>query len=231
MVIIVNKTNLFKKIIHAFLIFILFSYSWIFQLIPVILFNLDVEKLNSKTGVILTTFSSLVLGTILFFIYKKDIIKEFKTFKNNFGNNFDIGAKYWFFGLVLMISFNTIIMKVLSGGQAANEQAVQGMITALPGLMLINAGVLAPWSEELVFRKSIKEIFNNKWLYATVAGLLFGLAHVVGQTSSWIDWLFILPYGSLGFSFALSYYDTDSIFTPIMFHVIHNVALVIFSII
>lgn len=226
-----NKENLFKNIGKALLIFLLFDYSWIFQLIPVLIFNLDIEKLSDKTGVVLIGFSSLVLGIILFLIFRKDIIKEFKKFKEAFWKNFDVGVKCWLFGLVAMIVFNTIIMNVLSGGQAANEEAVQSMISSLPGLMLINAGLLAPWNEELIFRKSIRNIFTNKWFYVIVSGLLFGLAHVLGQTQTWTDWLYILPYGSLGCAFAVSYYDTDTIFTPIIFHIIHNVVLIIISII
>ena len=226
-----ERKNLIKNIGHAILIFLLFNYSWIFQLIPVMAFNLDVEKVSAKAEVAIIAFASFALGVILFLIYRKDIIEEFKKFKNNFWKNFDIGVKCWFFGLVAMIIFNTFIMNVLSGGQAANEETVQGMISALPWLMLINAGFLAPWNEELVFRKSIKKIFNNKWLYVTVSGLLFGLAHVLGQASVWTDWLYILPYGSLGAAFAISYYDTDTVFTPVMFHVIHNVVLIILSII
>lgn len=226
-----NKKDLLKNIGNAILIFLLFEYSWMFQLIPVLLFNLDVEKLSDKVSVMLTAFSSLVLGIVLFFIFRKDIIKEAKKFKENFGKNFDTGVKYWLFGLLAMIIFNNIIMNVLSGGQAANEETVQGMISTLPWLMLINAGFLAPWCEELIFRKSIRNIFKNKWFYVFVSGLLFGLAHVLGQTSVWTDWLYILPYGSLGCAFAASYYDTDTIFTPILFHVIHNVVLIVMAII
>ena len=86
-------------------------------------------------------------------------------------------------------------------------------------------------SKSYVYSTEIKNIFNNKWFYAGLSGLLFGLAHVVGQTSVWTDWLYILPYGSLGFAFALSYHKTDSIFTPIVFHTLHNVVLIIISII
>lgn len=231
MVIIVERKNLLKNIGHAVLIFLLFNYSWLFQLIPIIGLNLDVEKLSDKSEVLLTCFASLMCGMVLFFIYKNDIIEEFKKFKNKFLDNFDVGVKYWFFGLLTMIGCNLLITKVFSGGGAANEDAVQGMISALPFVMLINAGFLAPWCEELVFRKSIKKIFNNKWLYVLVSGVLFGLAHVLGQTSTWTDWLYMLSYGGLGAAFAASYYDTDTVFTPILFHTLHNVVLIIISII
>lgn len=225
-----NKENLVKNIGKIFLIFLLFNYSWMFQLIPVMLFNLNVEKLSDSTQVLLSGFSSLVLAIVLFFIFRKDIISEFKKFKNKFWDNFDIGVKHYFIGLVLMIGSNILINNLFGGDGANNEDAVQSMITTLPWMMLITAGFLAPWSEELIFRKNIRNIFKNKWFYATISGLLFGFAHVVGQTNNFVDWLFIIPYGSLGFFFATSYYDTDTIFTPIMFHMLHNVVLILTSI-
>ena len=225
-----NKKNLIENIGKAFLIFLLFNYSWLFQLIPVLLFNINLDKVSDTTQVLLSGFSSIVLAVILFFIFRKDIIKEFNKFRKKFWDNFDIGIKNYFIGLVIMIVSNILINKVFGGAGANNEEAVQGMITTLPWAMLITAGFLAPWSEELIFRKNIRNIFKNKWFYASVSGLLFGLAHVLGQTNNFVDWLFIIPYGSLGFFFATSYYDTDTIFTPIFFHMIHNIVLILSSI-
>ena len=217
--------------IKALLIFLLFDFSWMFQVLAAIGLGLSDKQLESETwGVILSAFSSIILLAILLFIYRKDIKKEFSTFKKNLSKNLEVGFKYWCFGLLGMALSNIIIGLVFSNGQANNEEAVQSMITALPWLMLINAGVIAPIVEELVFRKSIKGIFKNKWFYIGTSGLLFGLAHVVGSIEVWTDWLFIIPYGSLGCAFAAAYHDTDTVFTPIAIHMIHNIVLVLFSI-
>lgn len=226
-----EKKEKFMCILKTILVFILFYYSWLFQLIPVFLLKLDVEKLSGSANVLLSAFSSLILGIIIFFMYRKEIKVEFKRFREKFGQNMDTGLRYWLIGLSFMMLFNSIISAVFKGGQAGNEQAVQSMITALPWMMLISAGVLAPWCEEFVFRKSFKNLFKNKWLYIMFSGFLFGLAHVIGNVNVWTDWLFILPYGSLGVAFAAAYHETDTIFTPIAFHMIHNILLVLISII
>ena len=226
-----NKKILGTKIIKAILIFILFRYSWLFQLIPVFVFHLDVVNLSRQVEVFLSGFSSLTLAIVLFFIYKRELIVEFKKFKEKFFTNLDIGLKYWVIGLVGMMFSNFMIGLLFNGGQAGNEETVQSMIGTLPWLMLITAGVIAPWSEEIIFRKTLKDIFSKKWIYVLASGVLFGLAHVIGNIEVWTDWLFILPYGSLGLTFAAAYYDTDTIFTPMIFHMIHNTVLVLFSII
>lgn len=225
-----NKKLLWVKIVKVILIFILFRYSWLFQLIPVFVFGLDINNLTNEIGVFLSGFSSFLLALILFFIYRNDIIDEFKKFKNKFLSNLDTGLKYWVLGLCGMMVSNFIISLLFNSGQAGNEEAVQSMIGTLPWLMFITAGFLAPWNEEIIFRKSLKDIFSKKWIYVFASGTLFGLAHVIGNIDVWTDWLFILPYGSLGLAFAASYYDTDTVFTPMIFHMIHNAVLVLLSI-
>lgn len=224
-----NRSRL-KYILQACLLFGLFFYSWVFQVIPILLFNWDAEKIGPKTNVFLSAFASLVLAIILFVIYRKELISEWKKFKNSFWHNFDVGIFNWFIGLLLMVVFNTILSVVFKAGTANNEESVQSMISIFPLMMLIMSGLLAPWTEEIVFRKSIRKIFKKKLPYILVSGLLFGMAHVVGSATTMTDWLFVLPYGSLGVAFAASYYDTETIFTPIMFHMIHNILLVLVAI-
>ncbi len=222
--------KLIKNICFAVAMFILFFYSWLFQLIPILVFNMNVEKISDSMNVVLSAFASLCLAIVLIIIYKKELIIEWKKFKDNFKNFFDVGLNHWFYGLIVMVISNTLLGFLFKAGQSNNEEAVQSMITALPWMMLITSGILAPITEEIVFRKSIRKIFKNKLFYILVSGFLFGLAHVFSSASSLVDWLFIIPYGSLGVAFAASYYDTDSIFTPIFFHMLHNMVLVLVSI-
>ena len=146
-----------KGLIIAIIIFTLFYFSAYFQLIPILIFN--IKEVSGSTQVILSTFSNIVLLLILFLIFRKELIKEWKKFKNKFLENIDTGVKYWLIGLGTMMISNIIITFVLNLDQAANEQAVQEMISSLPWLMVINAGIIAPCTEEIVFRKCFKKIY------------------------------------------------------------------------
>lgn len=220
-----------KGLILGIVVFLLFYFSSYFQLIPIILLNWDIKSLTGTKSVILSTFSNCILLLILFIIFKKDIINEWKKFKNNFLKNIDIGIKYWLVGLAIMMISNIIINIVMRLGQAANEQAVQQMISALPWLMFINAGLIAPCIEELIFRKSFKKAFPNKWLFMTISSLIFGSLHVITSMTSPIELLYIIPYGSLGYSFAYMYEKTNTIFTSTAMHMFHNSILIILSVI
>ena len=88
--------------------------------------------------------------------------------------------------------------------------------------MIFCTCIYAPVCEELAFRKSIRDVINNKYLYVLASGLIFGLLHVIGFISTPLDLLYLIPYSSLGIVFALLYYRTNNIFSSITIHAMHN---------
>ena len=224
-----NWINL-KGLIIVLIVFVLFYYSSLSQLIPIIIFDLDLKNLSGNWQVILSMFSNILLLIILCLIFRKELIKEFKIFKNKLLDNIDTGIKYWLVGLGTMMISNMIINFVLNLGQAANEQAVQEMISYSPWIMLINAGLIAPIIEEIIFRKCFKNTFPNKYLFIILSGLVFGSMHVIGNITSPLDWLYVIPYGSLGAAFAIMYQKTDTVYTSTAMHIFHNTALILLSI-
>lgn len=218
------------EICKGLVTFLIFYFSSYLQVIPIALFNIDVNNYTTTDLAIVNTFTDLILVLILIILYFKELRKEFKTFKDNWKMNMDTAFKYWFLGLMIMCISNIAIGLITSLGTSSNEQAVQGLINSTPYLMLFTAGILAPIAEEITFRKGVSKIFKNKWVYATASGLIFGFLHVMGSGNP-LEYLYIIPYGSLGFFFALTYYDTKSIYPSIIMHAIHNSALVLLSII
>lgn len=224
-----DKKKIFKYLLKGVLIFLLFYYSAYLQLIPIYLFKLDPHNISSSLNVLLSCFSNIILVMILWFIYRKELKAEWKTFKDKAAWNTDIMVRYWMTGLAVMIISNIIISYFLNAGQAKNEQAVQSMINALPWAMLIDAGILAPFIEEIVFRKCFRDVFQNKWVFAIASALVFGGMHVVSASSA-VEYLFIIPYGCLGFVFALMYNKTNTVFTSVFAHMLHNSILTLMSI-
>lgn len=226
MIKIFNKFD--KKIFTGILVFFIFYFSSIITYIPIFLFNIKEKSL--ELGVYLYLFSSLVLLLIFYLLYRKDLYKDFKVFKKNIWNYLNTGIIYWIIGVFLMIVSNLLIIYFYRPNGAINEQTVQSMIKSVPWMMLINAGILAPIIEEIVFRKAIGDIFKNKYLFIIISGVSFGLLHVVSSTEHILDLLFVIPYAALGIPFAIMYYKTKNIFTSISFHAFHNFSLVLLSI-
>ena len=89
--------------------------------------------------------------------------------------------------------------------------------------------IYAPFVEEIIFRKSIRDFVSNKWVYAVLSGFIFGGLHVLTSITDITSLLYLIPYCSLGFVFALLYTKSNNIFSSIMVHAIHNsLALVLY---
>lgn len=223
------KRERILEICKGLLTFLIFYFSSYLQIIPIMLFNIDVNNYRAEDLTIINAFAEFVLVIILILLYFKELKKEFKVFKENIKGNLDIAFKYWFIGLIIMCASNIIIGLLTPLNTSSNEQTVQTLVSVTPYLMLFTAGILAPIAEEITFRKGVFKIFKNKWVFATASGLIFGFLHVVGS-SNILEYLYIIPYGSLGFFFALTYYDTKSIYPSIIMHAMHNSALILLSI-
>lgn len=221
-----KKTTIIKAIIT----FVLFYLRQYMQIIPIYLFHIDVNHPTNMDLAIVNLTCNLLLVILLFLLYRKELITEFKKFKQNFREYIDTGLRYWLIGLAIMITTNLLITIVTPMTNSSNETVVQQLIDISPFMMFITAGILAPIVEEMTFRKAIRAFFKNKWIYCLVSGLIFGLLHVIGSTN-WQEYLYVISYGGLGFAFAYAYYETDNIFTPISVHMLHNSLLILLSVI
>lgn len=212
--------NILKSISMIFLV--LFFSSIFFAIL-----NINLDTITDKEYIFYLTLSNITLIIIYILIYQKTLVKDFKNFTKNLITNLETSLKYWLIGFIIMIVSNLVITFILNKGIAGNEQDVRNYIDAFPLFMLFNTVIYAPLTEELTFRKSIKDAINNKWLYIIISGLVFGMLHIASYITTPIDLVYLIPYGALGISFAMLYYKTDNIFSTISMHAMHNLLAVI----
>lgn len=210
-----NVLNIFKTV--GIILLMLLWPTIVFTI-----FNVDLATVSDKNYVIYYTISSLTLSIILIWIYRKKVFDDFKSYFSNFGKHFEISFKYWLAGLGIMYASNLFITFILNKELAGNEETVRSYLNVMPFIMSLNAIICAPINEEITFRKSFKDIFPNKWVFALMSGLVFGLLHIASYITTFSDFIYIIPYGALGFVFALLYYKTDNIFSSITMHSMHN---------
>ena len=163
----------------------------------------------------------IVLLIVLFLVYHKRMINDFKNFKKDY---LKIALRYWLIGLIAMIIANIIITSIVNN-IAVNESLNRSLLDKYPISNIISMILLGPIIEEITFRASFKEAFSKWYTFATVTAILFGLAHIA--EFKLLEFLFIIPYGALGFFFAKAFYDTDNIYTSIFMHILHNTYSVI----
>lgn len=223
--------NTLKKIFLFIILFLIFLYKDIVLIIPIKLFNINYDKLSYNSQMLLELISSLFIVIIIIIIYRKYLKEKLIDYKKNFNNYFDFGLKYWFIGLIGMSVTNLLIAQFSPVHEANNEALVQEMLKNAPLLSFISASIIAPFLEEMLFRKSLGDIFSNKKLMVIMSGLIFGLLHVVFSIKTQWDLLYVIPYGFLGGSFAYILAKKDNIYIPITFHILHNGILTLLSII
>lgn len=210
-----------EKLINILKCLFLFTLFFCISAIPVLLFNIDISNFSDMDNVIYQLICSLLFLAVIVIVYRKTLIKDFKPYFKSFAKNFEESFKYYLVGVGIMIFSNLIITLLFSGELSSNESTVRTYINTSPLLMFIDISIYAPLAEELLFRKSIKDIFKNKWLYIFVSGFIFGALHVIG-TEGILGILYLIPYCSLGFTFAYIYSKTDNIYSSVMMHMMHN---------
>lgn len=214
-----------KEIIKFILIFLLYLlYS---DIIIIILTKLgvNIKVLPNNLKIAIMFLINLSLMIMLFIFYRKSIKENLKDFKSNFKTYIKDNFKYYVIGLLIMIISN-IIISFFVEGNSTNETLIREYINIMPIYMIFSSCIYAPFTEEMVFRKSLRNCFNNKVLYILLSGLIFGSMHLL-SASNLVELVFLIPYSSLGCVFAYMYYKTDNIFVPMSFHMMHNTIIVL----
>ena len=213
---------------YKFLIVILlyfFYYEGLLFLIPSS-FGINVNLLPRFYRMILFVLNDLIYIFILLIMFRKEIIDGIKDLKDNFTKRSILAINCWIVGCFFMTISSIIISMIVKQKVAANEALVREYIKLAPLYMLFTCSLIAPIFEEMVFRRSLHGLIKNRWIFIFISGFSFGLLHVIGNNPSALEYLYIIPYGSMGCAFAYLYSKTKNISIPILVHMIHNTILV-----
>lgn len=191
------------------------------------LFNNVINSNNFWLSNLTALLIEAVVMLVLFFIYYKKIIADFKEFKTNHKSIMNTAFKNWVLGLAIMFVSNIIITMIV-GNMANNEAANRTLLLSTPLYAITTMILVAPISEEIIFRLSFRKAFTKKIPYLIYSAIFFGSMHLLSSTS-WLEILYIIPYGALGYFFAKTFYETDNICSSIVMHMIHNTVAVLLA--
>ena len=207
-------------------ILVILSYFLLPTLIKYSIAYLVNGSLSEEVSVILSIIIEVLTLAVILLLFNKRIKENYIDLKKNHKKYFSKYFKFYLIGLAIMYISNAILIFVFNGGLAGNEESIRSILLVHPIYVYISAVLMAPSVEELVFRGAIKNIIPNSILYILCSGLIFGGMHLVGNVTSIIDLLYIIPYSSLGIAFAYIYSKTDNIFVTMMLHTMHNGILI-----
>lgn len=220
-----------KKVFIGIITFILYFVQSYFQTVPLELLGIDFNTLGLYTKVFYLLGYEFIFILILFLIYRKTYINDFKEYVKGFKKNVNDYFKYWSIAFGLMIVSNLIIVLTFPSSVATNQEAVNSIFKVAPIYIVISAILFAPFIEETIFRLSLRNIFKNDKLFIVLSGLIFGGLHVIGSYGNLVDLIYIIPYSIPGFVFAYTLVKTKNIFVPMGIHLFHNTFTIILQVV
>ena len=213
-----TKKNLFKGLLGIY-VYLFFNFG-AYDILKLI--GIDGSKLSESQVVLVSTIFSTLILVILILISRKKFIQNFKDFLKKNITYFKRNAKYWGLSLLGMMICNLLISLIFKTTTSANDETVRTLFNSYPIYIFLSAVIIAPFTEELVFRQSIRYLIKNNVLFIIVSGLVFGFMHILSSMSTLADILYIIPYSIPGFAFAYMLTKEDNVMVPISFHLIHN---------
>lgn len=164
----------------------------------------------------------IVIFITMVMLFRKQLLHDFKIFKEYFKEYNSLVIKTWLKALVTIGIIGIIIQLITNINTATNQENLNEMFNNLPILVAILSMIYAPIVEELMFRGVFRKFLNKKYLFILVSGISFGALHVIDDFQSIGELLYIFVYSALGMYLASTYYRTNNICANIYLHFLQN---------
>ena len=177
---------------------------------------------NHVKGLISSIMIYLSIFIIMISVFFKQLVHDFKIFKEYFREYMSLTLKTWGKSLILMMIFGIILQLITNTTQSNNQQTLQKLFNSYPILVVFLSVIYAPLAEELMFRGVFRKFIKSKYLFIIISGVAFGLLHVIDDSKTLAEFSYVIVYSTLGMFLASLYYKTNNLFSNISFHFLQN---------
>lgn len=183
--------------------------------------------LNPWIKIIVFYGGRIVFAAIPFFATLK---KDFKEFINKRKEYIKEVVKIFSITILFYIPV-ALIVNLITGNESTNQSLIKEIPLWITAILAV---IIAPISEEILFRGFLRKIFKNDIVFIIISGIIFGIIHCMYAEENLLMYLYILPYSVMGAGFAKLYARTNNIYTNIIIHFIWNfiamLAMIVLSI-
>lgn len=173
------------------------------------------EVLNITTTAIVVSYGILTFALLLLTrnVFKQDFIKIDSW--GNFAKQMGLGILCTFAAAMV----GGILVQLFGVNEtAANQEAVEAALGALPLAMIFSVVIFAPIVEEIIFRLVLMKLFDWKPVHSILfSSFIFGLMHVISG-----GLIHVIPYFLMGIVFGFVYHKNDNIWHATILHALHN---------
>lgn len=170
-----------------------------------------------------------ILAILMIIVFWKSFALDWKGFKSEWRSH----VPTIIFGFVIVIILDNVLAQLYNlfqvSGDAANQQLIESAAGSGAGIfMVLTAFLLAPFVEEVLFRKllygTMEEKFRLRPVFAIIiSAILFAAMHAVD--------IFFFRYLPLALVLCIAYsLSKNNIFVPMGIHFLNNSTIIIFFI-
>ena len=152
--------------------------------------------------------SDLIYFVCIFYLYRRTFATDIKDLKKDFWKKFLIGIKWLVIALIAQMVVAIIILPFFPS-VTDNDAAIMDLPVVY---MIFKTMIFSIIVEEIVFKKSIRDVIPNKVMFIVVSSLFYGIMNVIyTDFSSSLKLLNILPYIVSSAIMGILYVKTNNI--------------------
>ncbi len=214
-----------NKSVAIFLIY--FFITLIANVVLLVILKANPNLNNSVTEFYVSTGLNLAVAICLVILLKKALKNDLEQFRSQKLKSFGkIVSGMVMIYVTLLIVQNIILLINKEQLGSDNEEYISKLFTKdylRLTILFFDLVVLAPFVEELVFRKAIFGLFGNvkNKIYPILAsGFIFGIMHIMINPSEYLQ---SIPYIAMGLVLGFTYYrSNENIYINVGIHMLNN---------
>lgn len=183
---------------------------------------LSLLGIKEPLSVYLTLAADFILMIVIISIYFDGLRNDFIKLKKNFKKFFILGGKIFILGFIVYTIVSSVFIFIVPEATNANTNSLLNIFDKSPMMLIIIAIFYYPIIEELVFKKTFKDVLTNKWFFIITTAIINASFEVVLSYQNIYNLVNIIPtavfYGMLSYI----YYETDNIFVSMGYRMIYN---------
>ncbi len=184
--------------------------------------NAIVGKLNvsNNIAIFLNFIADFILLFIIVMLYLPSLQDNLKGLGKK--GQFQKGLKIFGIGFALYLISNFILCIVFPDLESNN---LNNMLRAFEGnhfLLFLVMVFYYPVVEELVFKKTFRDVIESKWVFIILTGVVNATFEVLLSATVPLDIVNIVPVFIFYSTISYIYYETDNIFVSTFYRVVYN---------
>lgn len=182
---------------------------------------------NSK---LLITLSYLLFAIIIIFVYKNTFMEDFKEIRKNKKKYLLSILKNVVLIFIVVVATNALIGILFNIKETSeNDYSLLTMFKKSPIVLMILTGIYYPIVEGVIFRKTIKDIINKKWLFIIFSSIFYFFFNVVYTSMSFTSMMTSLCYLFSMMVLSNYYWKTNNFTASVIVMMIYNLIISILS--